>query len=498
MSRETWQRRLWFTGIGNGARKVIIDLENSLVDLHGIKSDDFVEQLVDVHERRGRITPEDIVKAINLHLEGLSVTGSDLLRKSLESLHYQSRRDALGIAGFKREAIRKQAQTDDERREELERSFGLAFRGVTSLPDDVVDRIRQKIITNVETGTGTTEQVLRSIIEEESQGLQFDDPADLRAAIRKIWDKTKIDLQRVIRSESINAYSRVQLQEWADRGIRRVTRHSIDDDRTCAICRELSRPGSNIVEISDLLALDYPVTQEPGTGEWMTHPNCRCWFEPITEDVWEDLENLEAEIFSDISRGDATAIDVPVDSQRSVEKMLREQSDIEFDVQFVPSIVELPAWQEQRLVELAAEYGGDKAPMVLDNEIFLNTVAEWTSETGVHYVSGSARELDHMTAPVARAAGIRRWENQDFVIRRWEEKIESEKATIEEDGFQIFGGEPFYNEVAANSPEDYFIETYAAYMVQPYVLATVDGPMYDWLNEEIFGGREFLQRGGLK
>ena len=69
---------------------------------------------------------------------------------------------------------------------------------------------------------------------------------------------------------------------------------------------------------------------------------------------------------------------------------------------------------------------------------------------------------------------------------------------IEKDGFQIFGGEPFLNQVAAESPEDYFMEAVAAYMVNPTVLYTVDLSMYEWVGNEVFGGREYLRRGGIK
>jgi hypothetical protein len=459
---------------------------------------------MEVNKSRGRIDSEDIVKALVLHLEGLPVAGSETLRRSLEQIHFNSRRDALDRAGFRRKASRaqkKHAQTDGERREELERSFGLAFRGVTSLPAEIVDTIRQRIIENLGAGRAGTEEVLRSILRDAIADLDIADPEQLREAIRQIWTRTRADLQRVIRSESINAYSRVQLQEWADQGIRRVRRRSIDDDRTCATCRELSRPGRNEYDIQDLLALDYPVTQDPATGDWLTHPNCRCWFEPLIEDAWEELEGMEADLFGDITRGGASAEDVPIDAQNVVEKTLREHKDVDFNVKFVPRIVDLPEWQDYRLEELTAEVGADRARVQLLDEINFNTVSEWTDPTtGDHYVAAQAQDLDHISASVARAAAERRAQEVDlaWVRHRWKEKKNEANKTLEREGVRIFGGEPFYNQASAASPENYFIETYAGYVTNPYVLKTVDPEMYDWLNQNVFGGREFLRRGGIK
>lgn len=661
----------------------------------------------------------------------------------------------------------KQAQTAGERDEQLRRSFDMAFRSVTSLPDEIVERIRSRILKNLEEGRGSTEKVLRAIIQEEIEGLGEMDPVSLRKAIRKIWDETKRDLQRVIRSESINAYSRVQLKEWADRGIKRVRRKSIDDDRTCAICRELSRPGTNIYDIEALLRLDYPVSQDPDTGEWMTHPNCflpgtlvrgdfvagsraiyngpareirtargeclrvtpnhpiltkkgfvpakdlgpgdnlvcynapenrpasvglstnnqqeptriedvfhtiremakaahrrlditakdfhgdasffvgeveivslngelrneslsfepvteedfvlgsvalkseasdrtlpinvvgvapsdltcsncgrhlrplqslciglpteinalflesvgqgkasnarnlregierfpgvvtsdqvveildfnfsgdvydlqstsgyivaqtvvagncRCWFEPLIDDVWSELEGMEAQLLADITRGEATARDVPIDSQRTVEKALREHKKVEMDVRFVPRIVDLPEWQAVRREELASDVGSEKAKVLLQGEIFANEVVEWTdSDTGTHYVASQAQEIEHVSTPIARAAAEKLWDGgvvpHAWVATRYREKKASLNATLEVEGYKIYGGQPFPNEIAAQSVRDYFVESYSLYVVQPYILETADPEMYEWLRVEVFGGREFMQRGGIK
>jgi len=507
-SREAWQKRLWYTGIGNNTRRVMKHLENTLVDLHSRKSIDFVEQLVDVHRMRGRITGDDIVRALTTHLEGIPVSGSDVIKRSLESLHYNGADEALKMMGFGRATRRKKlnskrAASPDERRELLQKSFDMAFKSVTSLPDDVVEQVRERMLNSLGTGQ-STDAVLRDILKDRAAELGSED--DIRKALQDIWGKTRYELQRVIRTESINAYSRVQLQEWKDAGIRQVTRHSIDDLKTCTRCQELSQPGSNEYDIDDLLRLDYPVTEDPaaGKGNWLTHPHCRCWFEPIVESIWDELGEMEKELFGDITRGDSTALDVPADSQRSVEKILREDRE-GVTVQFVPSVTDLKQWQDYRLYELADDVGFDRASMAIIDEIALDDVYEWTDpDMGIHYVSTKTRSVDHMTAPIARASAAIKWDSyapgemKNYVRDVWNEKKTRASATLEEDGFEIFGGEPFLTPAAAESPRSYFVEAVAAYMVSPTVLYSVDPMMYDWVQSEVYGGKEYIQRGGIK
>jgi len=186
-----------------------------------------------------------------------------------------------------------------------------------------------------------------------------------------------------------------------------------------------------------------------------------------------------------------------------VEKILRED-DTGVQAQFISSITDLKQWQEHRLYELADEIGYERAMMAILDEIALDDVYEWNDpDTGVHYISTKTRSVDHMTAPIARASATIKWdyapdEMKNYVKDVWNEKKTRASATLEEDGFEIFGGEPFLTPAAAESPQSYFVEAVASYMVSPTVLYSVDPMMYDWVQNEVYGGKEYIQRGGIK
>jgi len=501
MSRELWQKRLWFTGVDNTSRKNMIGLENELVDSHAEYAGDFVEEIMIQHENRGRVNGEDIIRALTRQLDLFNAKNKKQLKFYYERLHDSARRKALDRSGLKKKAIRaKIAQTDAERREDINHSLDLAFTGVTSLPDQVTERIRERMRAGLTTGIDTR-QVLRDILQDNIDDLDLEQEEDLREALDRIWGRTRNDLQRVIRTESINSYSRVQLQEWADQGIKNATRHSIDDDPTCSVCRALSRPPDNVYDIQSLLELDYPVTQDPATGEWLTHPNCRCWFEPVVEDIWAELEDMEVELFGDISRKDTTAVGVPIDDRDHVEKMLREM-DESITMQFVQKIEDLPEWREWKRQEfINGGMSEPRAEIALDEEIMLGGTTEWHDDKNeINYIARGAKAIDHITMPMARAQAKKKWDQYDvtFVIDRFLEKKRETEMTLEDDGIEIFGGEPFVSPAASISPMDYFIEAYASYMVNPTVLMALDREMYDWLNDTVFHGREYLQRGGIK
>ena len=276
VSREKWQRKLWFTGIDNSTRQNIIALENKFVDEHSKRSKDFVGDLLKDHKSHGRISGEDVMKAIVESFEEFGDENKKQLKYYIDRIHNTGRVNALeGIGLSKKTARSKIAAAADERRENVLQSIDLAFRSVTSLPDRIVEQLRERLMSSISSGS-TTQEVLRGLLQNQIDDLDLEQEGDLREALSRIWGRTRNDLQRVIRTETVNAYSRVQLQEWFDQGIKQVTRHSIDDDKTCAVCRSLSAPPDNVYNISDLLALDYPVTQDPRTGGWLTHPNCRC------------------------------------------------------------------------------------------------------------------------------------------------------------------------------------------------------------------------------
>lgn len=74
---------------------------------------------------------------------------------------------------------------------------------------------------------------------------------------------------------------RTELSKLENQGYIVVARRCVGDAKTCPLCKELSESGSNIYRISDLLALDRPLTQDPHTEREVDHEGCRCTFVPL-------------------------------------------------------------------------------------------------------------------------------------------------------------------------------------------------------------------------
>jgi SPP1 gp7 family putative phage head morphogenesis protein len=331
--------------------------------------------------------------------------------------------------------------------DQLDDILSRSFQRVRSVPAEAADALRERLREGLVTGASTAD-VLRAALrlDEEEAAAAARSPEELRRALRQIWEKTRTDYQRILRTETINAYSKLQLQEWYDQGIRRVTRHSIDDMRTCAKCRQLSAPGHNIFMIEDLLRLDHPVTENPDApGTFLTHPNCRCTFAPLVEDLRDQLEEMEREFFADLESEDTvepTRIEgIPLDSQESMERLLPEMSE-GGAYRFIKDVRSHPDWAETQDTE-----GTD--------------VLSWVAPDGITYISDQARFSTYVTFPVALREGELVWERlgkneKGGVEKRWKEKHAQTLMTLSVEGVELVGGAPFFNAPAADSPEGYF------------------------------------------
>ena len=515
-SRDSWQRRLWWTGIDNRGRDSMVATDNAWADIHGEAGDSFVDYLFEIHQERGHITGRDIERAMEAALQEVIDAGSDQFLQRTRDMGSSARSQALDTAGvnsvtaatnrlMRYATLRVEAQDDFGDRIRL--NYEDSMTRIRSLPGNVVEDLRDKLIAAIQVGADSR-QVIRAMIGDLIDQIDPDgvmDPEAFRVAVREIWDKTKSDLQRTVRTESINNYAKTQLQEWYDQGIRRVTRHSINDTKTCPTCRTLSRPGANEYEIADLLVLEHPVTEDPASpGSFLTHPNCRCWFRPILEDMWEELENLERELFQDMDGRKVTVTDVPLDSQETVKEVVKDwnaQDAAGADFGFVEDITQDPDWQKFRLEELIDE-DPTGATKRLEEEISDGAVIEWTNpDTEQTLISDEAKSANFVSMPFARRQGEIRWDQepslQDWWESRYNDKMAETRMTLEENGVEIIGVLPFFVQSAGESSRDYFIEAHAHYMVDPVLLVTLDQLAYTRLRDHVFGGVEYIERGGV-
>jgi very-short-patch-repair endonuclease len=156
-------------------------------------------------------------------------------------------------------------------------SINNAFSKVKTVGDDVVEELREKWLAK-----GTSSDIVKDFLLEQEQQARDSglDRAQMKQKMMDIWKDQRYLVERIVRTETINGYSRAQLQEWFDQGIKQVERIEVNDIRTCDKCRALSQPGQNIYFIEDILqgkltggknneisSADYPVS-------YCSHPNC--------------------------------------------------------------------------------------------------------------------------------------------------------------------------------------------------------------------------------
>lgn len=503
-----WQRRLQWTGLHADGKDEIVALENDLNKRHDKAGKAFEDDVLALIDRYGTIPADDLARLIEQHLHGVLDGYEDRCRNGFEELSRAATDHAWERMGrdpvnMRTAALVRVAVEDNRGR--YRDNFANSFSRIKTLPQNVIDNFQSKMMESMYTDR-TKEQVMRSVI-----GDIIDDLGDDRAAIREVWNRTKKDLQRVLRTETVNAYSRAQLEQWLEEGIREVTRHCIYDKKTCPLCRELARPGNNIYEIAKLLTVEHPVTEDPDNpGEFYSHPNCRCWFQPVFESrtpsgsaSWDEINEEDDRLFVDIENPKALVQDVPLGSQEAIGRIL-DQIQTPDLYQFVPDITALPEWQASRLEELR-KTNPVNAEKILADEVsgkVGSTVLQWTDpDVDKTYISDKTSFSQWVTFPIARKDGENAWfelsrKDRDWWDSRYRKKMRDTQKTIERHGIEIFGGIPFFSQ-AIEDGETYFSEAYAFYLVDPVTLQMMDPEAYGKMRARMFSGKEFIEAGGV-
>jgi len=362
--------------------------------------------------------------------------------------------------------------TADRLTDALERGF----QNIKSVPDDVARSLRERLREGLITGA-SVEDVLRAALrakEDEVAGANHD-AATRRELLRELWEKTRSDYERILQTESVNAYARAQLETWQAQGVKRVRRREIMDTKTCTPCRQLCEPGKDIEDIAIVIARPNPVTD-------VSHPRCRGSYIPVLDDLRDELEKAER-AFLDLDNEDTEthAQGVPADQAPSIGAMSEEMRH-GGDFGWTQDVTTLPEWDHGELPE------GSQA-------------AWWTDPSGKTWIGDAARDTHWPTYAMALEDGRREWDalpdrERSWVRRRFDGK--NAEAAGEVEGVKIVGAAPFINLPAARAPESYFAESYAHYVVDPLSLRTLDSAMYEWLRDHVFDGTEYLERGGVK
>jgi len=490
---DEWHRRLLKSRIDNQGKRYIVELEREIVQDFDLQKKNFIEECLKLYKEKGHLTFDDVNRFLTTNLDKVSGTAVSPFLYYTKYLSDAARGSAYKRLGYDREGARKMIRKADydANKRRLEDYVGESMSLVKSVPQETIDRLKGTWIEQ-----GSPGNVVRTMLgfDEEAIRMGLSD-RQMRDALADMWTKQRYTYQRIVRTESVNLYAAIQLQEWYDQGVREVERNSIGDLRTCLLCRELSSPGRNIYLIEDLLKERYPVS-------FMSHPLCRCGYTPIINfSVFDELEKElmavnppnQFDLAQDMQVGDVVLEMVPIEFDEEVRKIIQETPP-NSTVSFVPDITNDYRWRTEKLEELKERYPSNRdAEIALEQEIKDmrgKIISYVTKDTETALISGFAIEALPVTAPVARLSAEQQWgsltpQQKGWVINSF--KNRKRIVNRQDDGhlsYEIVN--QFVTPLSEIDEKGYFVESYIYYLVNPIKLYYCDRGMYDWLRENFF------------
>lgn len=512
---NAWQERLQLSRVDQGSQTEIIASESNVMKVFDDAQSGFAQRLVDIWKQRGSLLVTDLEHAIRETVEAVNDQSSKPLNTSLTSIYTRSRDEA--VTKLKRSKTgrrylsRHRASLSDDRQRNLDQSLDGAFVRINTVSSEVIDRIREMLHSTPNDVSGDVVKTLfAEFNEQELAGLTEE---QLLARLGELWNNQRYVYQRIVRTETMNMYSKAALHEWWDAGIRRVIRREINDHRTCPYCRSID---GNEYDLEKVMALDYPLIQDPDTGSYDGHPNCRGSFEPVVSfGDWDDFLPPPGAAFTDTTQvdvGGTTVSGLPVELEDSIRKTL-EDHDLERNVQVVPDVVDTNAWLEaerQRLLDEAERENRPLSDIRLDMQVQESAESQrgqislYEDPDGNLLVSGFSFFADDPSWFALHQKALDIWAGmplplQDEVRQLYDNKVAESEGVLETDGVQVIGTPTagvagFITPAASQDAEFYFTESYSLYYTDSYKLEFLDVPMYQWLKTNVFNGREF-QRG---
>lgn len=507
---DEWRDRLQHSDINKLTIKHIVDIENEALLSMEMNIDKALENVLKEWDRKNYLHFDDVAKGIETHYDLALSDFMQPLKLYYRGLVDSSRDDAYLDIGIVREArrkmIRKKAAIEHGDKA-YEEAVDRAFTGVRSVGKSVVEELKDSWIEQ-----GGPNDVVRNFLLSQEEALR-DKPLsriELKERLRQLWMEKRYVIQRIIRTETVNTHSLIQLQEWFDQGIIEVERVEMNDLKTCTKCRALSYPGNNIYLIEDLLqgrivSSNGKITSAQYPVSCNSHPQCRGSFRPRPNlSVFEDFTKHVNDFVNaqDIEVGDSKANNVPIEYQAQVEKALNDFGP-DYGIKFVPEIVDSNEWKEDRLNFLQHIYSDRDAQIHLEMEQKENRgrLVQYVTQHGNVLVSGNAGDINRVVIPILREKANQAYLLLDDMDKNWVEnryatKIKETTYTLEEEGVEIIGQTPFISPLAEGSPKDYFIESYTSYVGDPIRLMYMDKPMYEFLRKRCMT-TEYIQRGGI-
>jgi SPP1 gp7 family putative phage head morphogenesis protein len=290
-SRTDWQKTLWRSRIDDEAKRYIKQLENTITDNWSVTFDGLWGTVEAALDRRLPLTDEVLAEYVRdsakKQLRNLDLR---VWESAFNGLYVRGKQQAYGVTGFDRDRGGRTAQVVVDTPEEhavLRNLRETALQQVKSVTDR---ELRRKILERLTDPGATSEnptKMANEIIREERRRLEksVEDRDKLKEQIKGLYDDQLWQIQRITRTETVNAYWIAQLTGYRDQGIEQIKFNSHTyDQKTCAICLALDGTAHDIDAILRQGGR-YPLST-------MTHPQCRCWPTPIIAHV--TIESMEA------------------------------------------------------------------------------------------------------------------------------------------------------------------------------------------------------------
>jgi SPP1 gp7 family putative phage head morphogenesis protein len=318
----------------------------------------------------------------------------------------------------------------------------LAEAALSKVTDTVSEGTKQRILEALTEQGSYSESVMdiaNRVIRDEKAELEGRDDLskkELQERVKELYESQLYNVQRIMRTEAINAYAVATLRGFKEQGIEKVRWNSHQDSRTCNICL-----GLNGVEFD----VDYLLSLGSLPISMVTHPQCRCFLTPVI--VFVTFEEYEKEYekthptefaptetvvnrseiseLTDILRDLKTKLTelrgVPAEYE---EPMIHATDTIEnanpeyaaympSEIRVVPDIAETESFKKEMGDEAAAGMAGQ--------------VTNYTDEQGVAYVSGFASRDSSPSAPVIRTWASSIWDKDMKTRSKFEVLFDSAK-----------------------------------------------------------------------
>lgn len=421
----------------------------------------FVESLLVKYDENKELSIDDIDNETKstFHI-------NDQFKNHLQKIVDNAKNHARKQLPAKKKAIKRTAGI-------FEDSVNSAFDKIKDIPDDILLNIRQEWLESGGDKNIVFELIKRTVEQAADYGV---DKKELKDALYELYDKQKNFYKSSIRTTTVNAYGKAQLEEWDSEGIVDVERHCVDDDRTCSICRAICSPGRNMFKIKDLLLLEKPVTH-------FTHPQCRDWFTPIVD--WSNLNEFFDEPIIDIEIGDTKVQNLPMNYQESLVELDERIGIGEENFVFVPDIVDTPQWVETR-TQFYEQQGLNRNESEdlaeTDKENYRGQVLSFDTVDGT-LLSGNTVDSTNFAYSLAVNQAKKKWKDadKDFWTGHYDDLTGNVK--------------PFISLLAEESPQNLFIEEYIMFHTNPFRLLSLDDEGYDELS--MLTGIDFVEDGAI-